>query len=111
MELELRNFWEYSKKKRCVYAIVFSDGAVYVGQTQGDIATRVAQHLARQDDTVRKYIDKHKVDFKVAAAYEYKRKHKDLKKWLYEKETEYMQEFVDCGYKLINISKMSKIRY
>lgn len=107
--MNFENFYEYSKKKRCVYAIVFSDNAVYVGQTQGDVATRIAQHLAQKDDTVRKYIDKHKVDFIVKTAYEYKRNHTNLQKWLYEKESQYMKDFAKCGYKLINISKMKKL--
>ena len=108
--MEIKKMQELFKKKRCVYAITFNNSVAYIGQTQQDVGTRIAQHLA-EEGTVKKYIRKYGLDsMQVEVVYEYKRKHQDIDKWLNDKDTEYMQKYQKMGYKLINISKMSKIR-
>ena len=87
----------------------FEDNALYIGQTAGDVATRVAQHLS-QEGTVKRYMRKNKINsFRVVTLFEYKHNYKDIEERLYEKESKYMKDFADCGYKLINISKMKSL--
>jgi predicted GIY-YIG superfamily endonuclease len=100
---------EYFNKKRCVYVITFNESVAYVGQTQQDVATRIAQHLAHEG-TVKKYIRKYGLDsMHVEVVYEYKRKHQNIEKWLDAKETEFMKKYKQMGYKLINVKKMKNL--
>lgn len=100
---------EYFNKKRCVYVITFNESVAYIGQTQQDVATRIAQHLA-QEGTVKKYIRKYGLDnMHVEVVYEYKRNHRDMEKWLDAKETEFMKKYKQMGYKLINVKKMKNL--
>lgn len=95
--------------KRVVYGVFLDDKAVYIGQTKNDVLTRIAQHLSKEE-TIIKYVRKHKIKkLKVEILYAYKNNHKDLKKLLDTKETEFMKKYKSMGYELINISKTKKL--
>ena len=107
--MEIKKMQELFKKKRCVYAITFNNSVAYIGQTQRDVGTRIAQHLA-EEGTVKKYFWKYGLDcMHVEVVYEYKRNHQDMEKWLDAKETEFMKKYKSMGYELINIAKMKNL--
>ena len=95
--------------KRIVYGVFLDDKAVYIGQTKHDALTRIAQHLSREE-TITKYVKKHKIQkMRIEILYAYKNNHKDLKKLLNAKETEFMKKYKSMGYELINIAKMKNL--
>lgn len=95
--------------KRIVYGVFLDDKAVYIGQTKHDVLTRIAQHLSREE-TITKYVKKHKIQkMRIEILYAYKNNHKDLKKLLNAKETEFMKKYKSMGYELINVAKMKNL--
>ena len=95
--------------KRIVYGVFLDDKAVYIGQTKHDVLTRIAQHLSKEG-TITKYVKTHKIQkMRIEILYAYKNNHKDLKKLLNAKETEFMKKYKLMGYELINIAKMKNL--